>query len=272
MANAGNSNSAQALRRYIALLMGALGIALALVLTLNLVLGDRGLGDLETTRTASAWQQATRGITYAPPVGGTRPFKVLRLADRLPEINALVLGSSSLMGITQGMLPAELRLYNLTVTGNSTASIAGEALYIERHLAERVRWVLVGLDWSAGMIYLPGNATDMDLSAESVARAYIDNPVPLSKRLEDALSWPRVANLGTLFKRRCAAASRGRACGMLSSISAAPSTLVRMVHLRATSTLSIAACAAAIAMTAAGLSPTTSGLPPRLRRPMQWRQ
>ena len=190
--------SAAPLHRYVAVLIGALGLALALVLVLNLMLGDRGLGNVQATRAASGWQQTTKGVTYAPPAGGTRPFKVLRLADRLPEINALVLGSSTLMGITQGVFPAELRIYNFTTTGNSTASIAGEAQYIERHWSERVRWMLVGLDWSVGMIYLPGDGAHIDLSPVSVEHAYSANAIPLHKQLEDALSWPRVANLGAI--------------------------------------------------------------------------
>lgn len=181
--------------RYLTVLLGALGLMLALILALNLMLGDRGLGTLQSTREASKWQQATRGVTYAPPVGHTGPFKVLRLADRLPEINAVVLGSSTLMGVTQALLPADWRTYNLTVTGNATASIAGEARYIEQHFSDQVRWMLAGLDWSVGMIYQPGAVGVVDLSPQAVDRAYSENPVPLRKRLEDALSWPRVSNL-----------------------------------------------------------------------------
>ncbi len=181
--------------RYLTVLLGALGLMLALILALNLMLGDRGLGNLQSTREASKWQQATRGVTYAPPVGHTGPFKVLRLADRLPEINAVVLGSSTLMGVTQALLPADWRTYNLTVTGNATAGIAGEARYIEQHFSDQVRWMLAGLDWSVGMIYQPGAVGVVDLSPQAVDRAYSENPVPLRKRLEDALSWPRVSNL-----------------------------------------------------------------------------
>jgi hypothetical protein len=188
-----------AMRRYTGVLMAALGLMLALVLAFNLLLGDRGLGSAQSTRAASLWQQATRGVTYAPPVGGTGPFKVLRLADRLPEINTMVLGSSTLMGITQNLFPREWRIYNLTVTGNSTAAIAGEAQYIERHLADRVRRMIVGLDWSVGMIYLPGGVAESDLSVASVERAYTNNAMPVHKRIVDALSWPRVANLGSIF-------------------------------------------------------------------------
>lgn len=185
--------------RYVAVLLATLALALALALALNLLLGDRGLGNVQSTREASSWQQATRGVTYAPPVGNTRPFKVLRLADRLPDVNAMALGSSTLMGITQSMFPSDLRVYNFTVTGNSTAGIAGEAQYIERHLSDQIRWILVGLDWSVGMVYLPGSVTEIDLSPAAVDRAYTSDTVPLHKRIEDALSWPRVANLGGII-------------------------------------------------------------------------
>ncbi len=191
--------NATPMRRYVLALLAPLLLALALVLALNLLLGDRSLGNEQATRAASSWQQATQGVTYAPPIGNTRPFKVLRLADRLPEINAAVLGSSALMGITQSMFPPELRIYNLTVTGNFTAAIAGEAQHIERHFPDRVRWILAGLDWSVGMIYLDGAAPEVDLSPGSVARSYNGNAIPLHKRIEDALSWPRVATLGSLL-------------------------------------------------------------------------
>ena len=160
------------MRRYLFVLMGVLGLTLAVILALNLKLGDRGLGNLEATRAASEWQQATRGVTYAPPVGGSGPFKVLRLADRLPEINALVLGSSTLMGVTPAVLPASWRVYNLTVTGNPTAAIAGEARYIEQHFSSQVRWILAGLDWSVGNLYQPGTVGEADLSSASVPKAY----------------------------------------------------------------------------------------------------
>ena len=187
------------MRRYLMVLLGTLGLSILLVLVLNLKLGDRGLGNLQSALAASLWQQATRGITYAPPVGGTGPFKVLRLADRLPEINAVILGSSTLMGITQDVLPAHWRVYNLTVTGNSTASVAGEAHYIEAHLSDRIHWVLAGLDWSLGMVYLPGSVMAVDLSPRAVDLAYKENRISMFRRLEDALSWPRVSNLGSLL-------------------------------------------------------------------------
>jgi hypothetical protein len=186
-------------KRYLYVFIGLFLSVVAVVLALNLLLGKRGLGSVQAVREASQWQQATRGVTYSPPVTQTRAFKVLRLADRLPQINALVLGSSTLMGITQSMFPHDFHVYNLTMTGNSTAAIAGEAMFIETHLANGVRWVLAGLDWSVGMLYLDDAAATVDLSPAAVEHAYTDSLVPLLKQMQDALSWPRVANLGAII-------------------------------------------------------------------------
>lgn len=186
------------MRRYLAVLLGLCGVVLATVLTLNLIIGARALGSAEGTRQASVWQEQTRGVTYAPPAGNTRPFKALRLADRLPSINAVVLGSSTVMGLTEALFPPEWRSYNMAVTGNVTGVIAAEAAYIERHFTS-VRHVLVGLDWSVGNIYGAGGVGQVDLSADFYTRAYDSNAVPLIKRIEDALSWPRVTSLGSVI-------------------------------------------------------------------------
>ena len=189
---------AAGMRRYLAVLLGLCGVVLATVLTLNLIIGARALGSAEGTRQASVWQEQSRGVTYAPPAGNTRPFKALRLADRLPSINAVVLGSSTVMGLTEALFPPEWRTYNMAVTGNVTGVIAAEADYIERRFSS-VRHVLVGLDWSVGNIYGTGGVGQVDLAADFYTRAYDINEVPLIKRIEDALSWPRVASLGSVM-------------------------------------------------------------------------
>ena len=190
---------AAGMRRYLAVLLGLCGVVLATVLTLNLIIGARALGSAEGTRQAAVWQEKTRGVTYAPPAGNTRPFKALRLADRLPSINAVVLGSSTVMGLTETLFPTGWRTYNMAVTGNVTGAIAAEAAYIEQHFSPPVRHVLVGLDWSVGNIYGAGNVGTMDLSADFYTRAYDSHAVPVLKRIEDALSWPRVASLGAVI-------------------------------------------------------------------------
>ena len=170
--------------------------ALGVILALNLVLGERALGSLEALQKASAWQQATRGVTYAPPMTNSRPFKALRLADRLPEINTLVLGASSLMGVTEAMFPNGLRAYNFTLTANSTAAVIGEAEFIERQHSQ-VRNFLIGLDWAIGVLYQPGAAAVVDLTPAAQLAGYGGAvAVPLTRKIMDALSAPKIAILG----------------------------------------------------------------------------
>ena len=77
-------------KRYVLVTLSLFAAVLAPGVTLNLLLGNRALGSPEVTRLASEWQQATRGVTYSPPITSNGPFKILRLHDRLPEINAVV--------------------------------------------------------------------------------------------------------------------------------------------------------------------------------------
>ena len=186
--------------RYLAVLLGVCAVVLALVVGLNLALGERGLGSPEAVRLASAWQEARKGVTYAPPITQTRPFKAHRLVDRLPGINGIVLGSSTMMGLPETIFPAPLRVYNLSLTANPTATIAGEAAYIEQHHADRIHWMLVGLDWSIGMIYHPGAAATVNLVPESTLAVFATHAVPLHRKLADAVSLPKIINLGKALR------------------------------------------------------------------------
>ena len=186
--------------RYLSVLLGLCGTALAIVAGLNLTLGERGIGSAEVVRLASAWQEASKGVTYPPPITQTRAFKAYRLADRLPGINGIVLGSSTMMGLPEAIFPAPLRVYNFSLTANATATIAGEAAYIEAHHADRIRWMLIGLDWSIGMIYHPGAAVPVDLAPEATLATFATGAVPLHRRLADAVSLPKIVNLGKALR------------------------------------------------------------------------
>lgn len=170
------------------------GGVLAVIAALNLLLGARGAGSPAVTRSAAAWQQATRGVTYAPPYTDSRPFKRLRLADRLPEVNAIVLGDSMMMGITDAHFAAGVRAYNFALTANPTAMVAAEFDYVERRLGDRIRFVLAGLDWPIGMLYLPMAVPTADLGPGANPATAAPPPLPL-ERLADALSRPRVQSL-----------------------------------------------------------------------------
>jgi hypothetical protein len=189
-----------ACRRFNAVLLIGLGAMLAVVVGLNLLLGERAVGTPEMVKAASEWQQATRGITYPPPITANRPFKALRLADRLPEINGVVLGASTSMGLTADAFPPDVRIYNFAQTANPLHSTIGEAEYIVHHHADRVKWIFLALDWSVGMLYLPGEPGTIDLSpATAVSREALPQ-VSFLQKLQDAISWPRVRNLWSIVR------------------------------------------------------------------------
>lgn len=181
--------------RYFLVLLATTGVLLALILALNLLLGERAQGGPEATRLASEWQQQSRGVTYAPPITRTRPFKSLRLADRIADLNAIVLGSSTGMGMRSELFPDSLRIYNFTSTANPTSSLIGEAEYLLGHYSDRLRFMLVGLDWSIGMIYYATPPADIDLSPQAALSGAAHPPVALYRKAVDALSYPKVTSL-----------------------------------------------------------------------------
>ncbi len=181
---------------YLSVFISIFVTAIGVILALNVALGERGLGSAEAVKQASAWQQATRGITYAPPVTNSRPFKAHRLADRLAQVNTVVLGASSLMGVTAAMFPATMQAYNFSLTANATSAVTAEAEYIEQYYASRVRNLVIGLDWAIGMIYHPGDVATLDLAPAAQLSGYGASTIPLSRKLADALALPKVANLG----------------------------------------------------------------------------
>lgn len=181
--------------RYLWVLLGTAAVLIGLILGLNLLLGTRALGGPEATRQASEWQQQAKGVTYAPPITRTRPFKSLRLADRIADINAIVLGSSTNMAITAAMFPPPLRAYNFTSTANPTANLVAEAEYLLTHHGDRLRFMLVGLDWSIGMVYHAAPVPVLDLSPQTALAVESHPPVALHRRIADALSYPKVESL-----------------------------------------------------------------------------
>lgn len=184
--------------RYIAVLLGSLGALLATVLALNLPLGERAQGSPGAVKAASDWQQATRGVTYPPPITVNRPFKILRLHDRLPEVNAMVFGASSSMGLTADAFPGGIRIYNFAQTGNPLHSTIPEAEDAVERFAGRVQWLFVALDWAVGIPYMPGEPGTMALSSEAALAPAALPRASLTVRLKEALAWPRVKNLGAL--------------------------------------------------------------------------
>lgn len=190
----------QASPTYLFILLGCLGVALGGVLALNLLLGQRSLGSVEMVKAASDWQQLTRGVTYPPPITVNRPFKTLRLHERMPEINGVVFGPSTAMGLTAGAFPKEVRIYNFSQTANPLHSTIAEAEYVRQHFGERVKWLFLSIDWAVGIPYQEGEPGTMDLSRQAVMKGGALPEVSLQSKLTDALSWPRVRNLWQLLR------------------------------------------------------------------------
>jgi hypothetical protein len=145
---------------------------------------------------ASRWQQATRGVTYAPPLSSNRPFKLARLFDRLPEINAIVFGSSTMMGVTQELFPAGITIYNFSQTGNELPAALGEAETMQRRHPAALKLAVVPLDWALGFLYRsPGASGQFTVAPPSANAPAARSDVTLAQQLQDALSLPRVKNL-----------------------------------------------------------------------------
>lgn len=195
---AGVTAAAAAGRRYVLVFLGALGAALALVVGLNLLLGTRAEGSPGAVTSAAAWQRATRGVTYPPPITANRPFKILRLIDRLPELNGIVFGASSSMGMTADAFPGEITVYNFAQTANPLHATIPEAEYALAHFGGRVKWYFIAIDWAVGMPSQPGTPGAIALTREAALAAAARPPESLAGRLREALSWPRVRNLGVL--------------------------------------------------------------------------
>lgn len=177
------------------------------VLVLNCILGLRSLGDDKAVMLASEWQQATRGVTYAPPLSNNRPFKTARLFGRLPEINTVVFGSSTAMGVTQSMFPHGMRLYNFAQSGNGLATVVAEAEFVQ-HRQPDIQWLVIPLDWALGFIYQAGAPEPADLSPPAAgAPGTAGPPVSLLQQMQDALSLPRLRNLFGILQGIVRAAS-----------------------------------------------------------------
>ncbi|MBI4192428.1 MAG: hypothetical protein HY525_18055 [Betaproteobacteria bacterium] len=178
--------------RYVLIFVAVVAVLLLPVLTLNYLLGERTFGRSDVALRASRWQQATRGVTYAPPLSDNRAFKSARLFDRLPEIDSVVFGSSTAMGITQDMFPSGMKVYNFAQTGNSLATVIAEAEFLQRTQAN-LRWLVIPLDWSLGFIYQPGEPGRVELAPP--VPGVLEVTVTIGGQLQDAMSLPRVKNL-----------------------------------------------------------------------------
>jgi len=144
---------------------------------------------------ASDWQEKTHGITYSPTLGNNGFFKTLRLNDRLPEINTVVLGASTAFTVDNDMLPAGWKLYNFSQSGSPLSASIAQAEYLTDHAAN-IKHYIIMLDWAIDFIYEPSPITPADLSrvdrAQALARPAEHSTLQI---LQEAVSYPRMNKL-----------------------------------------------------------------------------
>jgi hypothetical protein len=197
-------------RLYVVIMMTTAAAVLLPVLALNYVLGLRSLGGGKAVIQASEWQQATHGVTYAPPLSDNRPFKTARLFDRLAGIDTVVFGSSTVMGVTQQMFPPGAAVYNFAQSGNALMTMVAEAEFLQRR-QPTLKWFVIPLDWALGFVYQPGAPGSEELVPPAADAPAVSVGVPLMQQLQDALSLPRIRNLFLILKGIAQAPSPARA-------------------------------------------------------------
>jgi hypothetical protein len=173
-------------------------LSLLPIFVLNVLLA-RQSGVVEAVNIlASDWQQRTHGITDG--TSNQLRFKTLRLNDRLHDINGVVFGSSTSMGITQDLFRPGMSVYNFSSSGRMLPSIVGDIAYILEH-SKQVKILIVPFEWSLGFEDLADEPQTSDLSTERiVADIYAaDSRFPWSQVTADALSYPSVKNLFRLL-------------------------------------------------------------------------
>lgn len=197
-------------RTYVITVLALCAALLAPAAALNLALSLNSLR-ADKNRLASEWQQATRGVTYAPPITHNRPFKTLRLNDRIAEINTIVLGSSTTMGLSAGAFPPPLAVYNFAQSGNSLRAVVGEAEDIAGRWGGRLRLLVLPLDWSLGFVYERGEPLRIELTPAAVEREATAARPSLTVQLADALSAPRLKILARILRDLARAPDAGAA-------------------------------------------------------------
>jgi hypothetical protein len=197
-------------RNYVWLVLALVAAFLVPAAALNLTLITTTLR-ADRHRLASDWQQATRGVTYSPPISHNRPFKTLRLNDRIGDIDTVVFGSSTMMGLTADAFAPPLAVYNYAQSGNPLRSMIGEAEYIVERWGDRVKLLVIPVDWALGFIFEEGAPYPADLSPDAVLREAAAARPSLPAQLVDALSLPRMRILAGILREAARVPDAGSA-------------------------------------------------------------
>ncbi|MBI1175176.1 MAG: hypothetical protein GC139_07920 [Sideroxydans sp.] len=182
-------------KRYLLWLLLLCCLTLLPAIVLNWILLTNEGSVVSMSFAASNWQQRTHGITYTPTMGSNTLFKTLRLNDRLPDINTVILGSSTGMPVDSAMMPHEWRLYNFTQSGSSLGASIAQAEYLVSHVPQ-IKHYIIAIDWALDFPYQTDPILPVDLArpTESLMAAQEPHPSFLSM-LRETMSYPRMTKL-----------------------------------------------------------------------------
>lgn len=179
-------------KNYILIMLTLTSSLLLIVLFFSYWLTDINLQTVKLTSQSVDWQKKTNGIVRPPDINdGYKLFKFLSLNEK-QNINTMILGSSTVLGITEDMLPAPMKAYNFAQHSHKIAQSIGEAQYFAKDSA--IRWLVIGLDWYLGYLYFPTALEEFNPSVDQLAKH------PLLTKMDDALSLPRLKNLFSVLK------------------------------------------------------------------------
>ena len=196
-------------KKYAWILFGCVLAPMLLIFSINLLLLRQPRNPDRFVR-ASEWQEKTRGITMVLLLRSDNgPVKTLRLNDRLPDINAVVFGSSTAMSFQADMFPPGVRIYNFSQPGNPLSATIGEVEYILDH-HENIRWMFVPLEWAIGFLYSSAEPPAADLSRAHVLQVIeaTDRPLPWKAAIKEALSYQIIKNQFATLRRILASSDK----------------------------------------------------------------
>lgn len=178
--------------KYIAIMLTLMSSLLCIVLFFSFWLTEINLQTVKLTSQSVSWQKETNGIVRPPDINdGYKLYKYLSLQEK-QSINTIILGSSTVLGITADMFPPPMKAYNFAQHSHKISQSISEAQYFAKDPA--IKWLVIGFDWYLGYLYFPATFEQFDPSIDQLAR------IPLLKKIDDALSVPRLKNLFSVLK------------------------------------------------------------------------
>lgn len=177
-------------------------LPLLFVLICNMFLYEINYDESDIRKQAAEWQLHTKGVVAPPPnwgvidnhpITGQDLFKILVLKARLPKINTLVFGSSTVMGIQANMFPKNMSVYSFTHSGQTISESIAKGEYFKN--VPGIKWLIIDLDWYLGYLYHPY----VNFAFVFSSKTTVMEKGNFISKLKDALSLPRIKSLLDVF-------------------------------------------------------------------------